>query len=75
MSSKPVQISLDIRLLGEIDADPEAQAHGRSAFIRNAARAYLRSKEQREVDRAILGAYADCADQLLRELYDLVDPA
>jgi metal-responsive CopG/Arc/MetJ family transcriptional regulator len=72
MATRPVQISLDEELLRRIDADPETQREGRSAFLRAAARVYLRAKERRQTDAAILKAYEGAADELLFEAEDLM---
>ena len=73
MAAKPVQISVDEDLLREIDADPEARELGRSAFIRSAARLYLRAKKEREIDAQIRQAYAGEADAMLAEIHDLLE--
>jgi metal-responsive CopG/Arc/MetJ family transcriptional regulator len=73
MACKPVQISMEEDLLRQIEADPEAQAEGRSAFIRSAVRLYLRAKRRRQIDRAIVRAYASKQDQLLQEIEELME--
>lgn len=50
---KAIQITLDERLLAELDADPEVQRDGRSAVMRRATAEYL----QRKRDAAIAEAY------------------
>jgi metal-responsive CopG/Arc/MetJ family transcriptional regulator len=60
--TKPVQVSLDTELLAAIDADAEAQKHGRSAFMRKAVEAYLKEKERYAIDEAIRLAYAEKPD-------------
>ena len=50
---KAIQFTIDEALLREVDADPEVQARGRSAFLRQAIKAYL----QRRRDLAIREAY------------------
>jgi len=73
MASRPVQISLDTELLERIDADPEARERGRSSFIRAAVAAYLKAKERRAIDAAILSAYATDASELRAEVDDLIE--
>jgi metal-responsive CopG/Arc/MetJ family transcriptional regulator len=73
MPAKPVQVSIDIKLLRRIDAQPETRERGRSAFVRLAVESYLRAKERREIDEAIGAAYGADADALLAEVEDLVD--
>lgn len=72
MSSQPVQISLDEKLLRQIDADPETKEKGRSAFIRAAVRLYLKAKERMSVDEAIASAFSGKADAMLREVENLI---
>jgi metal-responsive CopG/Arc/MetJ family transcriptional regulator len=72
MRTKPVQVSLDLELISRIDSDPEAQREGRSAFLRSAARLYLRAKERQLIDSAILKAYDGAADELLAEVEALM---
>lgn len=73
MAAKAVQVSLDEDLLQRIDADNEAVAHGRSAFIRSAVDLYLATKRRRRVDAHITTAYGGRADELAAETADLVD--
>jgi metal-responsive CopG/Arc/MetJ family transcriptional regulator len=73
MPAKPVQISIDSKLLARIDADQETRTGGRSAFIRAAVEQYLARKQRREIDRQIAGAYLDRADGLAAETSDLMD--
>jgi hypothetical protein len=63
---------MDTELLRRIDADPEARERGRSAFIRSAVEMYLRARRRREIDVQITDAYADSADDLLKEVADLL---
>lgn len=72
MTAKPVQISMDPELLRSIDADPEAQEKGRSAFVRNAVRYYITAKERREIEARLEEAYSGEADALLAEIEDLI---
>jgi hypothetical protein len=67
VSKRPVQISLDQRLLRRVDADEETKAEGRSAFMVNAILLYLREKERRQIDAEIHGAYGGKADELYAE--------
>ena len=73
MAAKPVQISLEPRLLERIDADPETKARGRSAFVRAAVERYLAVKERRRIDAGIAAAYARTADRALADAQDLID--
>lgn len=74
MNEKHIQVSIDSDLLARIDADPEATAEGRSAFIRSALRFYLRAKKRSEVDHQVTEAYAAEADAMLAEIEDLIRP-
>lgn len=65
---KPVQISIDTALLRRIDADSEARATGRSAFISRAVVRYLRDKQSARVDAQFRIALAGKAEELLEEL-------
>jgi metal-responsive CopG/Arc/MetJ family transcriptional regulator len=73
MSSKPVQVSIDVDLLRRIDADPETRKKGRSAFVRAAVERYLEARRRRQVDAAIRSAYGGAADALRDEAADLMD--
>jgi metal-responsive CopG/Arc/MetJ family transcriptional regulator len=73
MPAQAVQISLDRDLLRRVDADPETKDVGRSGFIRSAILLYLKAKERREIDRAILSAYSGHGEELLAEIEDLPD--
>ena len=73
MAAKPVQISIDSKLLKRIDADPETRTRGRSAFMRAAVEQYLLRKERRRIDARIAQAYRDRADEVLAETADLID--
>jgi CopG family transcriptional regulator / antitoxin EndoAI len=70
--AQPVQISLDRGLLKRLDADPEVKAKGRSAFIRDALRVYLRARERARIDEKIRAAYGGRADAMLREVETLL---
>jgi metal-responsive CopG/Arc/MetJ family transcriptional regulator len=72
MAARPVQISLDSDLLGQIDADPEVQEKGRSAFIRSAVQLYLKAKERREIETGLAQAYSGKAGSLLEEVEELL---
>lgn len=72
MAARPVQISLEADLLGQIDADPEAREKGRSAFIRTAVQLYLKAKERREIETRLAQAYAGEAGSLLEEVEALM---
>jgi metal-responsive CopG/Arc/MetJ family transcriptional regulator len=73
MAARPVQISMDEKLLQRIDEDPEAQEKGRSAFIRSAVECYFSAKERREIEARLVRAYSGQADLLLSEVEDLLD--
>lgn len=72
MAAKAVQISLEPELLRRIDADPETRDQGRSAFIRAAVELYLRAKGRQQIDDAIARAYSGRADEVNREIADLM---
>ena len=57
MPVKPVQISMDTKLLDRIDRDPETRERGRSAFLRSAAELYLAAKKRRGDAAAIQVAW------------------
>jgi hypothetical protein len=65
---KPVRISVDTVLLRRIDADSEARAAGRSAFISSAVVWYLRDKESARIDARFRTALGGKADEVLAEL-------
>jgi metal-responsive CopG/Arc/MetJ family transcriptional regulator len=72
MPARPIHVSLDSDLLGQIDADPEVLEKGRSAFIRSAIQVYLQSKGRREIEDRLAQAYGGKADSLLREVEALM---
>ena len=72
MPVRPVQISMDTKLLRRIDRDPEVRKRGRSAFIRSAVEVYLAAKRKRAVDTEIARAYEGRADAMLEEIVDLM---
>lgn len=72
MTVRPVQISMEPDLLNRIDSDPEAQAKGRSAFIRSAVRLYLEAKRRREIESRLASCYGGKADALLSEIEELI---
>ena len=72
MSTRPIQVSMDVDLLERIDADPETRERGRSAFLRSAAELYLSAKEQRAIDERIRRAYAGEADEMVDEIAELL---
>lgn len=72
MAVRPVQISMEPDLLDQIDADPEAQENGRSAFIRSAVQLYLEAKKRQEIERQLARAYAGEAGSLLEEVEALI---
>lgn len=54
---KAIQITLDERLLAEIDADPEVKRDGRSAVVRRATAEYLRRKRNASIAEAYRRGY------------------
>ena len=54
---KAVQVTLDEKLLAELDADPEAQRDGRSAVLRRAAREYLARRRREAITAQYREAY------------------
>jgi metal-responsive CopG/Arc/MetJ family transcriptional regulator len=73
MAAKPVQISIDEELLERIDADPDVEKRGRSAFVRAALRYYLKVKRRRSVDDAITRAYGRHAGEARAESDELIE--
>ena len=72
MAARPVQISMDSGLLGQIDADPEAREKGRSAFIRSAVELYLKTKDRQQIEARLAQAYSDEAGSMLEEVEELL---
>ncbi len=54
---KAVQVTLDDRLLAELDADEEVRRVGRSAVLRRIAAEYLQRRRQETIDRQYRQAY------------------
>ena len=54
---KAIQFTIDEALLRRVDADPEAKARGRSAFLRQAIDDYLRRKQERDIRSAYRRGY------------------
>jgi metal-responsive CopG/Arc/MetJ family transcriptional regulator len=73
MPARPVQISLDRKLLQQIDRDPQTKKQGRSAFIRSAVELYLQAKRRREIDVQIRRAYQGTGHELLEEIQDMLE--
>jgi metal-responsive CopG/Arc/MetJ family transcriptional regulator len=67
---KAVQVTLDQKLLAELDADPEVKRDGRSAVVRRATAAYLRRKRRASIADAYRRGYRGGAG---RELEDWAD--
>ena len=61
---KAVQITLDEKLLAALDADDEVRRDGRSAVLRRAALAYLRSKRRTSIKEAYRRGYGSGTDDL-----------
>lgn len=72
MGCKPVQISLDERLLKKVDAHPQTKQHGRSAFVTQAIDLYLRAKKRTEDDERIARAYGGEEDAMEKEVEALL---
>ncbi len=72
MAARPVQISLDRRLLERIDRDPQTKKEGRSAFLRDAACLYLEAKRRRDVDAQIVRAFRGHEAELTREVESML---
>ena len=73
MSAKPVQISLDEKLLARIDRDTQTKREGRSAFVRDAVQLYLEAKRRRATDAAIAAALAPHKRELLHEVEAMLE--
>jgi metal-responsive CopG/Arc/MetJ family transcriptional regulator len=70
--AKPVQISLDEKLLRRIDADPETKRRGRSAVVSSALLLYLREKQRRAIDEAIVEGFSGAAEDMARDMDPLI---
>jgi metal-responsive CopG/Arc/MetJ family transcriptional regulator len=57
MKMKTVHVSFDEALLQRLDADEEVRQNGRSAVLRRAALAYLRSKCSTEIAESYRKGY------------------
>lgn len=68
MAARPVQISLDTKLLERIDRDPQTKQQGRSAFIRSAVELYLAAKKRRGIDAQIATAYRGASESMLDDV-------
>jgi len=55
---KAIQITVDERLLAQIDRDPEVRRSGRSAVFRRAIEAYLRHRRKSDIAAAYRRGYA-----------------
>lgn len=66
-SKAPVQVSLDRKLLQQIDADEEVRKKGRSAFITQAILIYMRAKREKQIDEQFRTALSGQADSMLEE--------
>ncbi len=73
MSARPVQISIDKRLLERIDRDPQTRKEGRSAFIRDAVSLYLEARRRRDIDARIERAFGGHEDELLAEVESMLE--
>ena len=57
MYMKAIQVTLDEKLLAELDADEEVRRDGRSAVLRRAAAEYLRRRRKRTIAEQYRSAY------------------
>jgi Arc/MetJ-type ribon-helix-helix transcriptional regulator len=73
MAARPVQISIDPKLLEQIDRDPQTKKQGRSAFIRDAVRLYLEAKRRHEIDARIERAFGGHRDELLDDVEGMLE--
>lgn len=73
MAAKPVQISLDEKLIARIDRDAQTKREGRSAFVRDAVQLYLEAKRRRATDAAIAAALAPRKRELLGEVEAMLE--
>ena len=67
---KAIQITVDEKLLAELDADAEVKRDGRSAVMRRATAEYLRRKRRASIADAYRRGYRGGAG---RELEDWTD--
>ena len=56
---KAVQFTIDEELLRQIDRHPETKKHGRSAFLRRAAREYLARRRSQAIRDAYRRGYGE----------------
>ena len=56
---KAIQITVDDRLLAQLDRDPEVKRSGRSAVFRRAIEAYLRDRRKSDIAMAYRRAYTE----------------
>ncbi len=59
---KAIQVTFDETLLARLDRHPLVRQRGRSAILREAAAAFLKRKEDEEIDRRYREGYADIAE-------------
>lgn len=57
INMKAIQITVDAKLLAQLDADEEVQRDGRSAVLRRAAMEYLRRKQRASIADAYRKGY------------------
>lgn len=55
---KAIQITLDERLIEQLDRDPDVVERGRSAVIREAVRIHLKRRREAGIDDAYRRGYA-----------------
>lgn len=58
---RAIQITVDERLLAELDASEEVQREGRSAVLRRAATEYLARRHREHIAESYARAYRDQA--------------
>jgi len=61
---KVIQITVDEALLKTMDRDPEVKRDGRSALIRRAVAAYLKTRRKKQITEAYRRGYASGTDEL-----------
>lgn len=61
MDMRTIQVTFDEALLERLDRDPAVRDRGRSAVLREAAVAYLTSKDAEVIARRYRAGYGDAA--------------
>ena len=73
MASRPVQISVDEKLLHAIDEDLVSRERGRSAFVREACEMLLKERRRAMVDESLVRAFSNRGAEIFDEVEDLVE--